>query len=54
MRRYVIMFTYVDSDLIGHERHEIIKAENVELAIDEVKRQYGVTTRIKNIYSEPI
>ena len=57
MRRYVIMFEEIDSDCDGHERHDIddiVKAENVELALADIRKKYGYCTIIKNIYSEPV
>ena len=54
MRRYVIMFKHIDSNCDGRERHEIVKAENVELAINYVRKKYGYCTTIRNIYSEEI
>lgn len=54
MRRYVIMFKHIDSSCDGHEKHEIVKADNVELAIAAVRKKYGYATIIKNIYSEPV
>lgn len=50
MRRYVIMF----KEIAGRERYDIVKAENVELAIGEIRKIYGYATIIKNIYSEEI
>jgi hypothetical protein len=54
MRRYVIMFKHIDSSCDGHEKHEIVKAENVELALAYVRKKYGYCTILRNIYSEEI
>ena len=49
MRRYVIMFEEIGSNCVGRERYDIVKAENVELALADIRKIYGYGTIIKNI-----